>query len=86
MGILEQILPIPAGYKLLGVKNNQMILIKETKTMAKYKIVAKNNNLAVHSVGYYDRAKAQRMIDSGECARYWLDKSQAKQGFVVVEY
>lgn len=55
--------------------------------MSKYKIVAKNNNLAVHSVGYYGdggKKKAQGRIDSGYCARHWADKEQAKRGFIVV--
>lgn len=54
---------------------------------AKYKIVAKNDKLAVHSVGYHGeqgRDKAQRKIDSGECAKYWADKEQARQGFIVI--
>lgn len=52
-----------------------------------YKIVAKDDSLAVHSVGYfgdYGKAKAQECIDSGECARFWMDKEQAAKGFVVV--
>lgn len=55
--------------------------------MAKYKIVAKNDNLAIHSVGYYGeqgKEKAQNMIDSGYCGKFWMDKEQARQGFVVV--
>ena len=55
--------------------------------MTKYKIVAKNDKLAMHSSGYYGeqgKEKAQGKIDSGECAKYWADKEQAKQGFIVV--
>ena len=55
--------------------------------MSEYKIVAKNNPHAIHSVGYfgdYGRRKAQKRCDSGECARYWMDKEQAKIGFRVV--
>lgn len=56
--------------------------------MTKYKIVAKNDHLAVHSVGYYGvsgREKAQNRVDSGDCAKFWMDKEQARQGFIVVE-
>jgi len=48
----------------------------------KYKIVEKDNKLAVHSIGYYNKEKAQARIDSGECIKYWMNK-EAK--FVVIE-
>lgn len=50
--------------------------------MKTYKIVEIGNENAVHSVGYYDREKAQARIDSGECLKYWSNKD-AK--FKVVE-
>ena len=52
-----------------------------------YKIVAKNDKLAVHSVGYYGeqgKEKAQSIINTGYCAKFWADKEQARQGFIVV--
>lgn len=50
-----------------------------------YKIVAKGDRLAVHSVGYWSRERAQAVVDSGEAGRYWEDKELAAQGFEVVE-
>lgn len=43
----------------------------------KYKIVEKDNELALHSNGYYgDRGKkkAQDRIDGGYCIRHWINK------------
>lgn len=48
----------------------------------RYKIVEKENNLAVHSVGYYSKENAQKRIDDGECIKYWINKD-AK--FEVIE-
>jgi len=48
----------------------------------KYKIVEKGNKNAVHSVGYYDKQKAQDRIDSGDCLKYWINKEAE---FIVVE-
>ena len=53
--------------------------------MTQYKIVERDNNLAVHSLGYYGcegKKKAQQRIDDGYCIRHWINKS-AK--FIVVE-
>ena len=44
--------------------------------MKTYKIVAKTDRLAVHSIGYFGeegRKKAQDRIDSGCCSKYWMD-------------
>jgi hypothetical protein len=46
-----------------------------------YKIIQKNNK-AVHSIGYFDREKAQKRIDSGDCLKYWIDKDAI---FEVIE-
>lgn len=48
----------------------------------RYKIVEKNNPLAVHSVGYYDKEKAQERINSGDCKKYWMNKEAE---FIVIE-
>lgn len=48
----------------------------------KYKIVEKDNHLAVHSVGYYDKQRAQDRVDSGECKKYWTNKEAE---FEVIE-
>jgi len=50
-----------------------------------YIIVAKKDHLAVHSVGYYSKERAQKIVDSGECGRYWTDKELAAGGFEVIE-
>jgi hypothetical protein len=53
--------------------------------MVEYKIVEKENHLAVHSTGYfgdYGKTLAQKRIDEGYCIRHWLNK---KTTFVVVE-
>ncbi len=47
-----------------------------------YKIVEKDNNNAVHSIGQYDKEKAQKRIDSGECKKYWENKEAE---FIVIE-
>lgn len=57
------------------------------KITISYKIVAKSDHLAVHSVGYYGdlgKQKAQSMCDEGYCARHWSDKKQASIGFEVI--
>ena len=54
----------------------------------RYKIVSKDDPMAVHSVGYYGesgRKKAQERCDNGYCARHWSDREQAEHGFMVVE-
>lgn len=51
----------------------------------KYKIVEKNNRLAVHSSGYYGdsgKKKAQQRVGSGYCSRHWFNKSVE---FIVIE-
>ena len=48
----------------------------------RYKIVEKDNNLAVHSIGYYSKEKAQNRIDQGECIKYWINKNAE---FIVLE-
>lgn len=51
----------------------------------KYKIVEKNDIYSIHSIGYYGdegKKKAQQRIDTGECRKYWSDKSKE---FIVVE-
>ena len=53
-----------------------------------YKILAKDNRLAVHSTGYFGeqgRIKAQTRVDTGYCARHWMNREQANNGFIVVE-
>jgi len=47
-----------------------------------YKIVEKENRLAVHSIGYYDKKRAQKRIDTGDVKKYWLHKEAE---FIVVE-
>lgn len=47
-----------------------------------YKIVEKNNNLALHSRGYSTKEKAQERIDSGECHKYMADKTLE---YIVIE-
>jgi len=45
--------------------------------MSAYKIVARDNHLAVHSSGYYGgdgKNKAQERCDDGYCAKHWSDK------------
>lgn len=54
--------------------------------MSEYKIVAKNDPHAVHSIGYFGecgKQKAQGLCDNGYCARHWANKEQAKAGFKV---
>jgi len=48
----------------------------------KYKIVEKDDHYAVHSIGYYDKQKAQDKVDSGECKKYWINKDAE---FEVIE-
>ena len=48
----------------------------------RYKIVERDNHLALHSIGYYSKEKAQTRIDSGECIKYWGNKDAE---FVVVK-
>lgn len=53
--------------------------------MNEYKIVEKENRLAVHSCGYYGdtgKNKAQAIIDSGYCIRHWMNKDAE---FIVIE-
>ncbi len=47
-----------------------------------YKIVEKDDNYAVHSIGYYSKEQAQERIDSGECKKYWINKGAE---FIVIE-
>lgn len=52
-----------------------------------YKIVAKADPLAIHSIGYHGesgRIKAQSRVDSGECGQFWTDKALVAKGFKVV--
>jgi hypothetical protein len=53
--------------------------------VSEFIIVTKKDHLAVHSVGYYSRERAQQVVDSGECGKYWSDKEQAACGFEVIE-
>ncbi len=49
-----------------------------------WKIVEKDDRLAVHSTGYHGdsgKQRAQERIDSGYCIRHWLNK---KAAFIVV--
>jgi hypothetical protein len=47
-----------------------------------YKIVEKGDHNAVHSIGYFNKEKAQERIDSGECKKYWINKEAE---FEVIE-
>jgi hypothetical protein len=47
-----------------------------------FKIVEKGDHHAVHSIGYFQKEKAQARIDSGECIKYWTNKEAE---FEVIE-
>lgn len=50
-----------------------------------YKIVERDNDLAIHSTGYFGEAgllRAQFRVNSGYCKRHWLNK---KAEFTIKE-
>lgn len=49
-----------------------------------FKIIAKEEPLFLHSSGYFDAARAQERIDSGEVYRHLYEKDKAF-AFIVVD-
>jgi len=49
-----------------------------------FKIVAKLDKHAVHSVGYYSKEKAEKVARDNP-GKFWTDQELAKGGFEVVE-
>lgn len=59
-------------------------MLEAKKAKNSFKIVERDDSLAVHSIGYHGaegKARAQERIDNGYCIRHWMNKEAA---FVVV--